>query len=192
MRILNEFIKKNRFIFILFLILFSFCVVIGVLNLNLNFSEDLIDFGILSEYKNQNVMKIDILKVIVEHRIKILSLMYIIGMTVFGVVFIPIVLGVEGFFTGFTVAYIINIFSGLSHWKIIMVNLFFHLAFLIPLYLLQSVSSLKISLTLLSGNIKDIRLRIFLYSLAFVILLIVIAFLGILESNIYYNLIYLQ
>lgn len=68
--------------------------------------------GFLQLFENQRVDNNKILRIAFVENIKIVIVLWILGVTIIGIPFIYLLLGIKGFVTGFTSGFIINLLGG--------------------------------------------------------------------------------
>jgi stage II sporulation protein M len=124
--ILNEQISNNRNAFMFLLSAFILGVSAGAFTVNglsTMQRDELMDYfqGFLQLFSNQNVKSSDLFSIAFLDNMKLVGLLWILGVTVIGLPFIFIILGIRGFITGFSSGYIISamglrgvLFTGLT------------------------------------------------------------------------------
>ncbi len=157
--------------------------------LNLEQSKELATY--LQEFINilgvQSINNVELFNLSIFNNMKTVILLWVLGITVIGIPFILIIIGIKGFVTGFTVAVIIqNLnFKGLLF---AFLGIFPQNLIIIPCYIIIGVICIKFSI-LLFKSIKrhihsDLKTAFITYSTAILLLLFVLVIGGLIEAYI--------
>jgi stage II sporulation protein M len=111
--ILKDHISNNRNAFMFLLAAFILGVSAGAFTVNglsTMQRDELTDYfqGFLQLFNNQNVKSSELLSIAFLDNMKLVGLIWILGVTIIGLPFIFIILGIRGFITGFSSGYIIS------------------------------------------------------------------------------------
>ena len=111
--LLIEHLSKNRNTYIFLLMSFVIGVSAGAFTVNGLSSmqrDDLSNYfqGFLQLLDNQNLNSAELFSVALLENLKLIGILWVLGVTIIGIPFIYIILGVKGFITGFSSAYIIQ------------------------------------------------------------------------------------
>lgn len=112
--VIKEHIEANRASFILLLMTFTLGVSAGAFTVNglsTMQRDELSNYfhGFMQLFNNQNLNSSELFSLGLAENIKLVALMWILGVTIIGLPFIYLVIGVRGFVTGFTSGFIINV-----------------------------------------------------------------------------------
>ena len=123
---LKDHISSNRNAFMFLLAAFILGVSAGAFTVNglsTMQRDELTDYfqGFLQLFNNQNVKSSELLTIAFLDNMKLVGLIWILGVTIIGLPFIFVILGIRGFITGFSSGYIISamglkgvLFTGLT------------------------------------------------------------------------------
>ena len=114
--IISEHIAKNRNGYIFLLLAFILGVSAGAFTVNglsTMQRDELANYfqGFLQLLKNQNLESTELFSTSLLENLKLIGLLWILGVTIIGIPFIFIILGVKGFIIGFSSGFIINALS---------------------------------------------------------------------------------
>ncbi len=149
----------NFILYLLTIIFFSLGIAFGALGVKtLNFQDyqDLSSYfqNLISSLGNLDFNTINLAQQTVFIHLKVIFLIWFLGLTVIGVPIILIIMFIKGFVTGFTVGFIIHekVYGGLlfALLAVLPSNII-----LIPVFIIGSVSALSFSLGLIKGKIKN-------------------------------------
>lgn len=111
--VIGEHIAKNRNAYLFLLMAFILGVSAGAFTVNglsTMQRDELSNYfqGFLQLFNNQNLESSELLVTALLENLKLVALLWILGVTIIGIPFIFIILGVKGFITGFSSGFIIN------------------------------------------------------------------------------------
>jgi len=199
---MNDFIKEhflqNIVLYIIVTLSFTIGVSTGALTVNalngtqneelMNYLNDF--FRMVSE---QNINNLEILKISVSNNIKQVIFLWIFSITVIGIPFILILIGIKGFVTGFTVGFLIKYFNAKGILFSI-VGIFPQSLIMVPCYVLLGVMGINYSVSTLKNNKKsnrtgrlrkeDVKAKFLLYSTMVIIIFCILTLGSIVEAYI--------
>ncbi|WHH61586.1 stage II sporulation protein M [Petroclostridium sp. X23] len=159
---LNKMIKdhflKNLVLYIIIILSFTVGVSTGAFTVNVL---DYTQIDDLSEYiqeffyiiNMQDVNNVELLKASLFNNIKLIVILWILGMTIIGIPFVLIIIGIKGFVIGFTVGFFIKClnFKGVifALLGILPQNLI-----LVPCFIFLGMTSVNFSLTMIKNKTK--------------------------------------
>lgn len=158
---IKEHVSKNLKVYIILLVCFIIGIVLGSLamvSLSPNKKNELADYlvGFLQLYDKQNISGADIFFASLWDNIKVVSLIWILGLAVIGEPFICFVIMVRGFITAFTASFMI--------WSAGQKGLIFLLVGLLPnelmmtsLLLFLSTNGIVFSMSILKGKSLEVQ-----------------------------------
>lgn len=111
--IIGMHISKNQNTYFFLLLAFAIGVSAGAFTVNglsATQRDELSNYfqGFLQLLKNQNVDNNELLSLALSENVKIIALLWLLGVTIIGIPFIFLLIGVKGFITGFSSGFIIN------------------------------------------------------------------------------------
>jgi len=195
---INEFFKehfmKNIVLYIIIILSFTVGVSTGALTVNALDSvqnEELITY--LNDFfhiaHTHDINNLQIFKLSVANNMKQVILLWIFGITVVGIPFILILIGIKGFVTGFTVGFLIKSFNTNGLFFSI-VSILPQSLIIVPCFIILGVISINFSLSTLKNNKKnkfrreDMKSRFIAYSSAVLMILIVLTLGSFIEAYI--------
>ena len=187
-----EYIKENTLILFLLLIVFVIGISIGAFTVNsLNSTQkgELYNYinGFL-ESKNINISQVDLFKQIFINYFKFIIILWFLGMTVIGMPLIFGLIGFKAFTIGFTVGFMLDVFTDARGILIIMSSVIPQTLIVLPCIVILCVSGVRLSLFLLKGGNQkrfkgnEVKVKLISHTLMAILIIGVIAFGALLES----------
>lgn len=191
-RFLVKYIQENTSILILLLIAFIVGIAAGSFTVNsLNSSQkgELFTYinGFL-ESKDIAISQGELFRQIFLNYLKLILTLWFLGVTIVGIPLIIGLIGFKGFTIGFTVGFMLDVFTDLRGWLIIISSVIPQTLIILPCIIVLSVSGIRLSLFLLrGGNSKklsrnEVKYRLVSHTFMSIVILVVTAFGSLLES----------
>jgi stage II sporulation protein M len=155
----REHISKNHKAYLFLLMAFIIGVSAGAFTVNGLSTvqrDELTNYfhGFLQLLDNQNVESVELFSIAIKDNLKIIALLWALGVTIIGIPFIFIILLVKGFITGFSVGFLISALSGRGLLFAVL-SLLPKEIIIVPCLIAIGVNGIKFSLTILrrkTGN----------------------------------------
>lgn len=179
--ILKEHITNNLLIYIIIVLSFSIGISSGAYTVNelsKSQNEEIKDYiqTFFDAVNTSNISSSELLKTSIFNNIKSAAILWFLGITVIGISLIPIVIGIKGFTTGFTVGFLIKtldykgiLFSAIA---VLPQNII-----IIPCYIVLGVICIKFSLYLIQQKKQygknDLKTEFIKYNLLILFILLV-------------------
>ena len=179
--ILKEHITNNLLIYIIIVLSFSIGISSGAYTVNelsKSQNEEIKDYiqTFFDAVNTNNISSSELLKTSIFNNIKSAAILWFLGITVIGISLIPIVIGIKGFTTGFTVGFLIKtldykgiLFSAIA---VLPQNII-----IIPCYIVLGVICIKFSLYLIQQKKQygknDLKTEFIKYNLLILFILLV-------------------
>lgn len=191
-RFFAKYIQENMSILFLILIVFIIGITAGVFTVNtLNSTQksELYTYinGFL-ESKNTSISQGELFEQIFLNYSKLILTIWFLGVTVIGIPLIYGVIGFKGFTIGFTVGFMLDVFTGFRGIMIVVSSIIPQTLIILPCIIIISISGIKLSMFLLKGSeIKkskgnETKLRLVSHTAVSVLVIAIIALGALLET----------
>ena len=191
-KFLAKYIQENTLILFLLLIAFVIGITAGALTVN---SLNSIQKGELYNYingflesKNINISQVDLFKQIFINYFKFIIILWFLGMTVIGMPLIFGLIGFKAFTIGFTVGFMLDVFTDARGILIIMSSVIPQTLIILPGIIILSISAIRLSLFLLKGGNQkrykgnEVKVKLISHTLTAILVLGLITLGALLES----------
>lgn len=159
--IITSNIEKNKKKYFLLFLLFSAGICSGaftVNGLNSNQKDELVNYfyGFLRLFDNQNIESSELVKISFIQNMRLVLVLWGLGVTIVGIPFIYCLVGIRGFATGFSSGFIINM-MGLKGTLLILFTLIPKEIIIVPCIIALGVNGINFSLSIIkTKSIKHI------------------------------------
>ncbi len=165
---LTKHINNNINTYMLLFLAFTVGICAGAFTVNglsFNQSSELTNYfyGFLNLINHQNIDSVELFKITVIENFKLIALLWVLGVTIIGVPFIYIAVGIKGFVTGFSSGFIVAA-CGIKGVLFVFLSTLPKEIIIVPFIIALGVSGINFSLTILKSRSNRLPSKISLKS----------------------------